>query len=267
MNRILDGITALLLCAFLAMGNAESLRWPTQDGLACAVVGLLLATVLLCASFLAKNPQVTTIVAVVSALMCALAPGTACFLPAAAYLGMMQALWPVRVLWVLAWLWAVTQGMQPLLSVESLAFCLLMSAFAVRTVRTEALLRGLQSARDDVSERLLSLRAERADAEAVGAGAATDESGAGVATGEPVAEEALGAGGVTAVPDYVIRQGISRLTERELSIARLIAEGCTNRQIAARLFLSEGTVRNHVSSILQKTCAENRTQLALLFRL
>lgn len=264
MNRILDGITALLLCAFLAMGNAGSLRWPTQDGLACAVVGLLLATVLLCASFLAKNPQVTTVVAVVSALMCALAPGTACFLPVAAYLGMMQALWPVRVLWVLAWLWAVTQGIQPLLSVESLAFCLLMSAFAVRTVRTEALLRGLQSARDDVSERLLSLRAERADTEAVGTGAAADEP---AAEGVPSALEAPDAGGMASVPDYVIRQGISQLTERELSIARLIAEGCTNRQIAARLFLSEGTVRNHVSNILQKTCAENRTQLALLFRI
>lgn len=53
------------------------------------------------------------------------------------------------------------------------------------------------------------------------------------------------------------------LTERERDIARLVAEGLDNREIAAALYLSEGTVRNHLSTILQKTALRNRTQLAI----
>lgn len=53
------------------------------------------------------------------------------------------------------------------------------------------------------------------------------------------------------------------LTERERDIARLVAEGLDNREIASALFLSEGTVRNHLSAILQKTGLRNRTQLAI----
>jgi two-component system, NarL family, response regulator DevR len=52
------------------------------------------------------------------------------------------------------------------------------------------------------------------------------------------------------------------LTERERSILLLVAEGMTNREIAARLFLSEKTVRNYVSIILQKMGLSNRTQVA-----
>ncbi|MDF2628369.1 MAG: transcriptional regulatory protein devR [Symbiobacteriaceae bacterium] len=52
------------------------------------------------------------------------------------------------------------------------------------------------------------------------------------------------------------------LSERERSILHLIGEGMTNREIAARLFLSEKTVRNYVSIILQKMGLSNRTQAA-----
>ena len=44
----------------------------------------------------------------------------------------------------------------------------------------------------------------------------------------------------------------SGLTERESAIVELVAEGLDNKEIAARLYLSEGTVRNHISAILQK---------------
>ncbi|RME84742.1 MAG: DNA-binding response regulator [Caldilineae bacterium] len=50
------------------------------------------------------------------------------------------------------------------------------------------------------------------------------------------------------------------LSEREEEILRLIAEGCTNREIAQRLFLAEGTVKNYVSAILAKIGARDRTQ-------
>lgn len=53
------------------------------------------------------------------------------------------------------------------------------------------------------------------------------------------------------------------LTQRERDIAELIAEGFDNREIAQTLFLSEGTVRNHISAILQKCGLRNRTQIAI----
>lgn len=53
------------------------------------------------------------------------------------------------------------------------------------------------------------------------------------------------------------------LTEREDGILRLIGEGLTNRQIAERLYLSEKTVRNHVSHVLAKLDLRNRVQLAV----
>lgn len=53
------------------------------------------------------------------------------------------------------------------------------------------------------------------------------------------------------------------LTEREREILALIAQGLGNKQIAERLFLAEGTVKNYVSSILDKLGVEDRTQAAL----
>lgn len=55
----------------------------------------------------------------------------------------------------------------------------------------------------------------------------------------------------------------SELTPRETEVVRLIAEGLSNQQIAERLFLSNGTVRNHISTILEKTGLEHRTQIAV----
>ena len=53
------------------------------------------------------------------------------------------------------------------------------------------------------------------------------------------------------------------LNERERDIAALVAEGLGNRDIAARLYLSEGTVRNRISAMLDKLALTNRTQLAI----
>lgn len=55
------------------------------------------------------------------------------------------------------------------------------------------------------------------------------------------------------------------LGEREREITALVAEGLDNRDIAARLFLSEGTVRNRISVILDKLGLTNRTQLAIIW--
>lgn len=54
-----------------------------------------------------------------------------------------------------------------------------------------------------------------------------------------------------------------QLTERELEVLRLVAQGLTNQDIGKRLFIGERTVRNHVSAILAKLHLANRTQAAL----
>ncbi|TZE81530.1 response regulator transcription factor [Calorimonas adulescens] len=48
-----------------------------------------------------------------------------------------------------------------------------------------------------------------------------------------------------------------------MDIAGLIAEGLSNRDIAKRLYISEGTVKNHISSILSKLDLKDRTQIAV----
>ena len=53
------------------------------------------------------------------------------------------------------------------------------------------------------------------------------------------------------------------LSERELEVIALVAEGLSNQEIADRLFISERTVRNHVGNILAKLQLANRTQAAL----
>jgi DNA-binding NarL/FixJ family response regulator len=53
--------------------------------------------------------------------------------------------------------------------------------------------------------------------------------------------------------------------EKELGIIRLVADGCSNKEIASELFLSEGTVRNYLSTILEKLQLRDRTQLAVFY--
>lgn len=55
------------------------------------------------------------------------------------------------------------------------------------------------------------------------------------------------------------------LTDRELEIVKLIAEGMSNQQIAEKLYLSNGTVRNYISVILEKTGLGHRTQIAVKY--
>ncbi|GGO41210.1 response regulator [Streptomyces lasiicapitis] len=55
-------------------------------------------------------------------------------------------------------------------------------------------------------------------------------------------------------------------TPREIEILRLVAAGATNREIAGRLFLSEGTVKNHISRILTRLGLRGRAQAALYAR-
>ncbi|MBW4456374.1 MAG: response regulator transcription factor [Nostoc indistinguendum CM1-VF10] len=68
-------------------------------------------------------------------------------------------------------------------------------------------------------------------------------------------------------PDYVVEnlEEIQpyTLTERELEVLQLIVEGCSNAVIAERLYITVGTVKTHVRNILNKLCADDRTQAAV----
>ena len=65
--------------------------------------------------------------------------------------------------------------------------------------------------------------------------------------------------------DVIIQQEAKDfgLTDRESEIIKLICDGCDNKEIAAKLFLAEGTVRNSISRLLEKLELKDRTQLAV----
>lgn len=56
------------------------------------------------------------------------------------------------------------------------------------------------------------------------------------------------------------------LTDRELAVLKLLAEGCSNKEIGSRLTITEGTVKNHMTNVLGKLGALDRTQAALKAR-
>ncbi|MBC5687459.1 response regulator transcription factor [Mediterraneibacter sp. NSJ-55] len=75
---------------------------------------------------------------------------------------------------------------------------------------------------------------------------------------------------VSRLPDLIQRQASfdyasCDINERELDIIRLIAEGFSNKEIASQLYLSEGTVRNYLSTILDKLNLRDRTQVAVFY--
>lgn len=55
------------------------------------------------------------------------------------------------------------------------------------------------------------------------------------------------------------------ITEKELEIIKLIAEGQSNKEMAQQLFLSDGTIRNYISTILEKLELRDRTQIAIFY--
>ena len=59
--------------------------------------------------------------------------------------------------------------------------------------------------------------------------------------------------------------GAYNISEKELEIIELIAKGYSNKEISAELFLSEGTIRNYLSTILEKLDLRDRTQLAVFY--
>lgn len=68
----------------------------------------------------------------------------------------------------------------------------------------------------------------------------------------------------TSPPDKEQSIIYSKLTEREIEITRLIVKGKNNKQIAQELYISESTVKNHISNIMYKLSIKNRTELVAI---
>ncbi len=64
-------------------------------------------------------------------------------------------------------------------------------------------------------------------------------------------------------PQSKAKELIDPLTERELDVLRALAEGLSNREIAEKLVITEGTVKNHVSNLIAKLNVRDRTQAIL----
>lgn len=65
-------------------------------------------------------------------------------------------------------------------------------------------------------------------------------------------------------PEHELPPALIELTPRELEVLKLIATGANNREIARELYISEGTVKNHVTNLLNRLNLRDRTQAAIL---
>ena len=117
----------------------------------------------------------------------------------------------------------------------------------------------------DVLERGASMGMRALPAPASGSGSGTSGSGAGKNDDRPGAPGDSGEpAGVVGAPDP--RSTVfASLTDREYEVVEAVAAGLDNAETAEKLFMSEGTVRNHISSILAKTGLRNRTQVAVRY--
>jgi len=70
---------------------------------------------------------------------------------------------------------------------------------------------------------------------------------------------------ISSIKKYREKDIVGALSDRELDILVLVADGLNNKEIASKLYLSEGTVRNYVSTMLDKLSLRDRTQLAIYY--
>lgn len=259
MRNFVDEIVLAILCCLLSLLASKS---------EIAIVGLLATVVLICICAYANKP--VRISAQILFCLCAIVIGDVFFyLPVVVYLALRERSWLVRLTWIAPLVgvmalnasgvtesYGIGLQVQGSLIAEGLAASGIASAFeavmsievllcaiavvlAIRNLRETSEREAYRFAYDDLREGYLSLMQA--------AGQNTEEDNE---TARLIAHEA---------------ERFADLTERELSVVRLVAQGMDNREIASTLFLSEGTVRNHISSILSKKALSNRTQIAVLY--
>lgn len=257
-NFVDEIVLAILCCLFSLLASKSDL----------AIVGLLATVVLICICAYANKPMRISVQILFS--LCTIVVGDIFFyLPVVVYLALRERSWLVRLIWIapLVGVMAlnasgvtgsygiglqvrgslIAEGLtaagiagafEVVMSIEVL-LCAIAVVLAVRNLRETSERESYRFAYDDLREGYLSLMHATAHS------AEEDRE-----TAQLIAHEA---------------ERFADLTERELSVVRLVAQGMDNREIASTLFLSEGTVRNHISSILSKKALSNRTQIAVLY--
>lgn len=87
--------------------------------------------------------------------------------------------------------------------------------------------------------------------------------GGGVLIQSNVAKKVVGLFSKMAKDEIVIDERVKQLTDREIDILKLLGKGKSNKEISEAIYISEGTIKNHITSILGKLDLRDRTQLAL----
>lgn len=233
MEDLMDEMTVLALCCAL-------LLWQPAEPFAVAAA---LGAIILCCLRPAGAPLVARAAAQLAFLAATAAwPFWSLFLPVGVYVGLRERPWPLRLAWAAALAASIGRGLlTPAMACSLTVLCAVAAALAVRASRSQAERAALRRRGDSLRERMLQL-AEGPAMPSSDASAATSPAGH---------------------PDDP--EPFDDLTERELAIVRQVARGLDNKDIAAELYLSEGTVRNHISAVLQKKGLKNRTQLAVLY--
>lgn len=233
MEDFVDQIMLLALCGLLLLGMPPE-PFAVAAALAAVALGCLRP---------AGAPLWLRYAAMGAFLLAAMAWSFwTVFLPLAAYAGLRERSWPLRLAWLAALAAALArQQLPPSAGLGIAALCAVAAVLAIRQTRSAAERQAMQAARDGLRERLMELTTSPKPA------------------AMPLGEDASPEGQATYASIF------GDLSERERAIVGLVAEGLDNRDIAAELYLSEGTVRNHVSAVLQKLELKNRTQLAVLY--
>lgn len=207
------------------------LAMPSGDPL--SIAGFLSAIVVMCGRAL-KGPLRLSVQ--LAYLICAcFFHAFLIFLPVVVYGLMHHRTWLFRLLWLGPLVLWVFGGLTALESIQMVVLCAVACVLAAADRRIASERKGLTYAYDNLRERLVAM----ANLKSV--------SDADTPKPEPI---------TTLFED---------LSPRESAVAQLVAEGLDNREISQRLFLSEGTVRNYISSILAKKGLENRTQIAVMY--
>lgn len=228
MSRLVDSLAVWLVCAvFVVMDGASDF----------SVVGLLVALIALCACRLFRTATMRNVWVLLFLALCAFWQPTTAFLPVAVYLCMSQCSVLLRASCAIAW-GVVAVRTDLAYAVILLMLCVVSVLLAWRATKESAAWYAMRISRDGIKEEMLSLAEQNLS----------------------IQRELEGR---DAIEDVAV-DPLEGLTARERQIATLVAEGCDNRAIAEQLFLSEGTVRNNISTILSKKQLKNRTQLAVL---
>ncbi len=237
MSNYLDQICLFIICCIFTVALI---------GDPFSVVGFLSAVAAVCGAA-SDRSSIRISLQIAFALASCFSPAFIGFLPVVVYAMMHERPWAIRLFWIIP---ILVQGIiggftDALLYVTAL--CTIASLMAIKDARSSSEHASLQRAYDSVREESLVSKSK------------TRMNNDNDDLGDP--------GDVRPHHDAPMQEGrfFEGLTQRELAVVHLVAEGMDNREISQKLFLSEGTVRNHISSILSKKGLQNRTQIAVMY--